>query len=62
MSLQVGDIAPDFTLINQDGAKVSLHYFNNKNVVLLFFPFANSSVCTAEMCQVRDNFKQYEEP
>ena len=60
MSLQVGDIAPDFTLINQDGAKVSLHDFKNKNVVLLFFPFANSSVCTAEMCQIRDDFKQYE--
>ncbi len=61
MSLQVGDIAPDFTLKNQDGASVSLNDFKNKNVVLLFFPFANSSVCTAEMCQMRDNFKQYED-
>ncbi len=61
MSLKVGDIAPDFTLINKNGAKVSLNDFMNKNVVLLFFPFANSSVCTAEMCGMRDNFKQYEE-
>jgi peroxiredoxin len=60
MSLKVGDIAPDFTLINIDGSKLSLHDFNNKNIVLLFFPFVNSSVCTAEMCEMQDNLKQYE--
>ncbi len=60
MSLKVGDIAPDFTLINTDGSKLSLHDFKNKKVVILFFPFANSSVCTKEMCEMRDNIKQYE--
>ncbi len=60
MSLKVGDIAPDFTLINIDGKKLSLRNYMNKNVVVLFFPFANSSVCTAEMCEMRDNFKKYE--
>ena len=52
MSLKVGDTAPDFTLINTNGEKVSLKNFLNKQVVLLFFPFANSSVCHEEMCSM----------
>jgi glutaredoxin-dependent peroxiredoxin len=60
MSLKIGDIAPDFTLINTDGKKVSLKAYLNKQVVLFFFPFANSSVCTEEMCSTRDNLKDYE--
>jgi peroxiredoxin len=61
MALNVGDDAPDFTLINTEGKKVSLKDNFNKQVVLLFFPFANSSVCTEEMCSMRDNLNKYEE-
>lgn len=61
MSLKIGDIAPDFTLINIDSKKVSLNDFLDKQVVLLFFPFANSSVCHEEMCLTRDNLKTYED-
>lgn len=61
MSLKTGDIAPDFTLINTSGVKVSLKDKLNKQIVLLFFPFANSSVCAEEMCTMRDNLKKYEE-
>ncbi len=60
MPIEVGDEAPDFTLKNQDSEDVSLSSFKDKNVVLLFFPFANSSVCTREMCAMRDDFKKYE--
>jgi len=60
MSLKVGDDAPDFTLINTEGQKVSLKDFSDKQVVLLFFPFANSSVCHEEMCSMKDNLKMYE--
>ncbi len=60
MALKIGDIAPDFTLINTSGQKVSLKNYLDKQVVLLFFPFANSSVCTEEMCSTRDNLKDYE--
>jgi len=61
MHLNVSDIAPDFTLINTEGKKVSLKDYLNKQIILLFFPFANSSVCAEEMCAMRDNFKRYEE-
>jgi peroxiredoxin len=61
MPLSFGDAAPDFTLINTEGQKVSLKDFSGKQVVLLFFPFANSSVCHEEMCSTRDNLKNYEE-
>ena len=60
MSLKIGDTAPDFTLINTSGQKVFLKDYLDKQVVLLFFPFANSSVCTEEMCSTRDNLKDYE--
>lgn len=60
MSLKVGDIAPDFTLLNQDGEAVSLSSFRGKKVVLLFFPAANTGVCTKEMCTFRDELKIFE--
>jgi len=60
MSLKVGDVAPDFTLLNQDGEAVSLSSFRGKKVVLLFFPAANTGVCTKEMCTFRDDLKIFE--
>lgn len=60
MSLKVGDVAPDFTLFNQDAQPVSLNQLKGKNVVILFFPLANTSVCTKEMCTFRDELKIYE--
>jgi len=60
MSVKVGDKAPEFSLLNQDTEKVSLDNFKGKNVVLLFFPLANTGVCTKEMCTFRDELKTYE--
>ena len=60
MALKIGDKAPDFTLFNQDGESVSLSSFKGKNVVLLFFPAANTGACTKEMCTFRDELKVYE--
>ena len=59
MSLQIGQKAPEFTLHNTEKNKVSLSDFNNKNVVLLFFPLAFTGVCTNEMCSMRDNMALY---
>jgi peroxiredoxin len=61
MSLIIGDPAPDFTLVNQFGADVTLSDFrNNKNVVIVFYPLSFSGICTGELCELRDNFAQFE--
>ncbi|MCY7422567.1 MAG: redoxin domain-containing protein [Chitinophagaceae bacterium] len=59
MSIQPGDTAPAFTLFSSDKKPVSLSDYKGKNVVLLFFPLAFSSVCTAELCSVRDQLARY---
>ncbi|WP_207512370.1 redoxin domain-containing protein [Longitalea luteola] len=51
--------APDFTLFDSAKNPVSLHDFKGKKVVLLFFPLAFSSVCTKELCYVRDNMSLF---
>jgi peroxiredoxin (alkyl hydroperoxide reductase subunit C) len=56
MAISVGQAAPDFTLRDQNGADVSLSDFKGqKNVVLVFYPFAFSGICTGELCEIRDN-------
>ena len=59
MHIQTGQQAPDFSLFDSDKKKVSLADQQGKNVVLLFFPFAFTSTCTAELCNVRDNISLY---
>jgi len=61
MSLKVGDMAPDFNLLNTNNERVSLNSFKGKKVVVLFFPLANTGVCTKEMCTFRDELKSYED-
>lgn len=61
MAVQVGGQAPDFTLYDSDKNKVTLSELKENNVLLLFFPLAFTSVCTAELCSVRDNLKMYEQ-
>lgn len=58
--LQVGQSAPDFELFDSEKNKHSLSDYRGKNVILLFFPLAFTSVCTAELCDVRDSLKIYE--
>jgi glutaredoxin-dependent peroxiredoxin len=59
MAISVGQTAPDFSLFASDKSQVSLSDFKGKNVVLLFFPLAFTGVCTAELCNVRDNIALY---
>ena len=58
--MQIGSPAPEFSLFNSEKQKVSLNDFKGQNVILLFFPLAFTSVCTAELCSVRDSVKDYE--
>lgn len=59
MSIQIGDKAPGFTLFSSDKKQVLLSDYNGKNVLLLFFPFAYTSVCTEELSSVRDQLSVY---
>jgi len=55
MAIEVGDLAPEFSLKNQFGQVVTLSQFKgDKNVVLIFFPKAFTGICTAELCAIRD--------
>ena len=57
----VGQVAPDFTLKDQQGRSVSLSDFRGvKNVVVVFYPFAFSGICTGELCEIRDNLGDFE--
>ena len=60
MSVNVGDIAPDFKLSNQFGEEVSLSGFKGKPVVLVFYPLSFSGICTGELCELRDNISLFE--
>ncbi|CAL9438965.1 peroxiredoxin [Streptomyces sp. NPDC057838] len=56
MAIQAGDKAPDFELRDNHGRTVRLSGFRGRrNVVLLFYPFAFTGVCTGELCELRDN-------
>ncbi|CAB4955438.1 unannotated protein [freshwater metagenome] len=60
MSLIIGDLATDFTLVNQFGQDVTLSEFRGKkNVVLVFYPLSFSGICTGELCELRDNFDRF---
>jgi peroxiredoxin Q/BCP len=50
----VGDTAPDFTLLDQNGKEVSLHDFKGMNVVVYFYPKAMTPGCTVQACELRN--------
>ena len=58
--LQPGDKAPDFALRASDKSLVKLSEQRGKNVLLLFFPFAFTGICTKELCMMRDSLAEYE--
>ena len=59
MKIEIGQAAPDFTLYDSTKNKVTLSEIRGQNVLLLFFPLAFTSTCTAELCSVRDNISFY---
>jgi len=56
---EVGKKAPDFSLLDQDGKKVSLKDFLGKKVILYFYPKDDTSGCTKEACSFRDEFPKF---
>jgi peroxiredoxin Q/BCP len=60
MTVQTGDEAPDFTLPDQDGNAVHLADLRGKNVVVYFYPKADTPGCTTQACGIRDHRADYE--
>lgn len=59
MKIEVGQQAPDFILRDTEKNTISLAEQKGNNVLLLFFPLAFTSVCTTELCNIRDNITMY---
>ena len=58
-TIKPGDKAPDFESINQDGNKIKLSDFNDKKLVLFFYPKASTPGCTIEACNLSDNYELF---
>lgn len=56
MALQIGERAPEILGVNQDGKELKLSEFAGKKIVLYFYPKDNTSGCTAQACNLRDNY------
>jgi peroxiredoxin Q/BCP len=59
-NLKAGGAAPNFSAPNQDGKTVSLSDFKGKKLVLFFYPKASTPGCTAEACNLSDNYQKFE--
>ena len=59
--LQIGDTAPDFTALTDEGKEVSLSDFRGKRVVLYFYPADDTPGCTIQACSFRDNYVEIQE-
>lgn len=57
--MEINSNAPDFKLFNTDKKEITLSDNKGKHVLLLFFPLAFTSTCTAELCSIRDNYSIY---
>jgi len=55
--LKEGDKAPDFTVIDNNGQEVTLKDFKGRDIVLYFYPRANTPGCTTETCEFRDHYQ-----
>jgi mycoredoxin-dependent peroxiredoxin len=61
VTVEVGSVAPDFTLRDQNNQEVTLSSFRgSKNVVLLFYPLTFTGVCQGELCSVRDDLGSFQ--
>jgi peroxiredoxin (alkyl hydroperoxide reductase subunit C) len=59
--IQIGDVAPDFTLRDQNNEEVSLSSFRGEKAVLvIFYPLAFTGICTGELCRVRDELPTFQ--
>lgn len=58
-TLKVGDKAPNFEALDQNGTTVKLEDYKGKKLVVFFYPKASTPGCTAEACNLRDNYQTF---
>ncbi len=58
--LKIGDKAPNFKTLDQNGTMHQLSDYKNKKLVLFFYPKASTPGCTTEACNLRDNYKRFQ--
>lgn len=58
-TLKIGEKAPDFKGIDQNGKEINLTDFKGKKVVLFFYPKASTPGCTAEACDLQNNIQRF---
>lgn len=56
--MEIGNLAPDFTLMGSDGKEHKLSHYRGKKVILYFYPKDNTPGCTTEACDFRDNINK----
>ncbi|MCY4640922.1 MAG: redoxin domain-containing protein [Chloroflexi bacterium] len=61
MAIAVGEAAPDFTLDDESGRSVTLSGLRGAPVVLVFYTFDFSGICTGELCEIRDDYGEWME-
>lgn len=59
MKLEIGNQAPEFSVLNQNSETITLDQFKGKKVVLYFYPKDDTPGCTAEACDLRDNHQRF---
>ncbi|MFK8101804.1 MAG: thioredoxin-dependent thiol peroxidase [Saprospiraceae bacterium] len=57
-TLKIGDKAPDFTALDENGESISLKDYKGKKLILFFYPKDNTPTCTVEVCNLRDNYAE----
>ncbi len=59
-TLKIGDTAPDFACKDENGNLIQLSDYKGKKLVLFFYPKASTPGCTAEACDLRDNYQTFQ--
>jgi len=60
-TLKVGDNAPSFEALDQDGNTINLDTYKGKKLVVFFYPKASTPGCTAEACNLRDHYQSFQQ-
>ena len=60
-TLKIGDKVPNFSVTDQDGNTITMQDYQNKKVIVFFYPAASTPGCTAEACNLRDHYKELQD-